>query len=186
MNVSHSAAFGVGLLHGGELVFAYAADGAYPVVGEVGERCSGLDAVVGVAYCGVVDPVAYFTYVFLLVHSYILLFVGFNFHEHYFCIRFGCHAVGNALAHEHELAHAEAVLHVGHGEFHFTFHDIHHYLGRRQVFGQSLPLAESEERHAAIGVFEDVFEVYFVGACRHLLGKNLYFAEFEICIEHFI
>lgn len=37
VNVSHSAAFGVSLLHWGELVFAYAADGAYPVVGDVGE-----------------------------------------------------------------------------------------------------------------------------------------------------
>ena len=42
------------LLSGAELVFAYAAEGANPVSGEVFEGGAGGDAVVGVACCGVV------------------------------------------------------------------------------------------------------------------------------------
>lgn len=54
-----------------ELVFADSADWAYPVVGDFGEGGAGGDAVVGVTYFGVVDPIAYFTYVFF-VHSFVL------------------------------------------------------------------------------------------------------------------
>lgn len=66
------------LFHGCELVFAYAADGAYPVVGEVGKCGPGLDAVVGVSYCRVVYPVADFTYIFLVHSSDSLIGVSIN------------------------------------------------------------------------------------------------------------
>ena len=38
----------------GELILAYAAEGAYPVSGEVFKGCAGSDAVFGITYCGVV------------------------------------------------------------------------------------------------------------------------------------
>lgn len=50
-----------------ELIFADAADRAHPIVGKIGERSPGRNTVVGVAHSRVIDPVTYFTYVF--VHS---------------------------------------------------------------------------------------------------------------------
>lgn len=50
-----------------ELVLAYAADGAYPVVGQVFKLGAGRNPAVGIAYGGVIDPVADFANVF--VHS---------------------------------------------------------------------------------------------------------------------
>lgn len=50
-----------------ELIFAYTADRAHPIVGKIGERSPGRNTVLGVAHSRVIDPVTYFTYVF--VHS---------------------------------------------------------------------------------------------------------------------
>lgn len=47
-----------------EIIFADTADGAYPVVWDILESCSGRDAAVGIACRGIVDPVAYCTSVF--------------------------------------------------------------------------------------------------------------------------
>ena len=44
-----------------ELVFAYATDGAYPIIGDILKGCSWLDATIGISYCGVIDVTAYFT-----------------------------------------------------------------------------------------------------------------------------
>ena len=51
----------------GELVLAYAAYRAYPIVGQVFKLGAGSDTAFGVAYCGVVIPIADFANVF--VHS---------------------------------------------------------------------------------------------------------------------
>ena len=48
-------------LLGLKVALADAADGAYPVVGDVLKRCSCGDAAIGITYCGVVDVAAYFT-----------------------------------------------------------------------------------------------------------------------------
>ena len=50
-----------------EILFPYAADGAYPIVGDILEGGAGGDSSVGVAYRGVINPVAYLTSV--LFHS---------------------------------------------------------------------------------------------------------------------
>ena len=47
-------------LLGLELVFAYATDGAYPIIGDILKGCSWLDATVGISYCGVIDVTANF------------------------------------------------------------------------------------------------------------------------------
>lgn len=51
----------------GKLVFADPTYGAYPVVGQIVKTCSGGNAVVRVAYFGIIFPLAHFTVVF--VHS---------------------------------------------------------------------------------------------------------------------
>jgi hypothetical protein len=51
-----------------ELVFAYSADGAYPILGEFFKRGSGCYAVVGIAYGGIILVSADFTYV--LTHNH--------------------------------------------------------------------------------------------------------------------
>ena len=43
-----------------EFVFAYATDGAYPIIGNILKGCSWLDATVGISYCGVIDVTANF------------------------------------------------------------------------------------------------------------------------------
>ncbi len=48
-----------------ELVFAYSADGANPIVGDVFKFSSGSDAAIGVANRGVINPIANFTDVFI-------------------------------------------------------------------------------------------------------------------------
>ena len=53
-----------------EILFPYAADGAYPIVGDILEGGAGGDSSVGVAYRGVINPVAYFTSVFF--HLFII------------------------------------------------------------------------------------------------------------------
>ena len=45
----------------GELVFAYAANRAYPIFGDILECCSWLDTTVGVSYCWVIHITADFT-----------------------------------------------------------------------------------------------------------------------------
>ena len=57
--------FGLGF---GELVFAYSADGAYPILGEFFKRGAGCYAVVGIAYGGIILVSADFTYV--LAHNH--------------------------------------------------------------------------------------------------------------------
>lgn len=47
-------------LLGLKLVFAYATDGAYPIIGDILKGCSWLDATVGISYCGVIDVTANF------------------------------------------------------------------------------------------------------------------------------
>ncbi len=44
-----------------EIALADAADGAYPIVGDVLKRCSCGDAAIWITYCGVVDVTANFT-----------------------------------------------------------------------------------------------------------------------------
>ena len=44
-----------------EIALANAADGAYPIVGDVLKRCSCGDAAIGISYCGVVDVTANLT-----------------------------------------------------------------------------------------------------------------------------
>lgn len=41
-----------------KVFFADSADGAYPVIGNIFESCAGSHSVVGVANCGIIDPVA--------------------------------------------------------------------------------------------------------------------------------
>ena len=48
------------LLLGLKVALADAADGAYPVVGDVLKRCSSGDTAIGISYCGVVDVTANF------------------------------------------------------------------------------------------------------------------------------
>ena len=48
-----------------KFIFAYAAEGANPVFGEVFKGCAGFDAGIGVAHFGVVNPVADNTFVLL-------------------------------------------------------------------------------------------------------------------------
>ena len=43
-----------------EIVLANAADGAYPVVGNVLKRCSCGNTAIGITYCGVIDVTANF------------------------------------------------------------------------------------------------------------------------------
>ena len=43
-----------------ELVFAYATDGANPIIGDILKGCSWLDATIGISYCGIIDVTAYF------------------------------------------------------------------------------------------------------------------------------
>ena len=50
-------------VNGAEFVLAYAAEGAYPVFGEFFEWGAWLDAVVGVAYCGIILVAAYVAYI---------------------------------------------------------------------------------------------------------------------------
>ncbi len=47
-----------------EVVFVYAAEGANEIFGEVLEFCAGLDIKFGRAFFFVVNPTAYFTYIF--------------------------------------------------------------------------------------------------------------------------
>lgn len=67
-----------------EVFFSYAADGADPVVGKVFEGCSGCDSCVGVAFFGVVNPLAdganvlfHFLYVLLFIVYWFLVCVYF-------------------------------------------------------------------------------------------------------------
>lgn len=46
------------MLFFGEIVFAYAAEGAYPVLGDIFPGSAWLDAVVGIAHFGVVNVTA--------------------------------------------------------------------------------------------------------------------------------
>jgi hypothetical protein len=52
----------------GELVFTGSAERANPIIGKVLKRCSGSDAAVGIAYCGIVLVSAQVTYV--LTHNH--------------------------------------------------------------------------------------------------------------------
>ena len=47
-----------GLLFYREVLFAYSADGAYPILGEILEGCAWSDAAVGIAYFGVINITA--------------------------------------------------------------------------------------------------------------------------------
>lgn len=178
------------LFHGCELVFAYAADGAYPVVGEVGKCGSRLDAVVGVSYGRVVYPVANFTYIFL-VHNIIvrygvmnlfmlvcLLASVFDFHEQNFGIGRSYHAVRNALAHEHEVVGLDGVEFVEHGKLYLALYNVDHHLGWRQVCFELLPGLEGQQRHTAAGIGKDIFEMYTFFSSLELLGKVVDFAKF--------
>ena len=53
------------LLDNLEIVFAYAAEGANPVVGDIFKRGTRLDAAFGVSNGGVILPAAYFTNIFI-------------------------------------------------------------------------------------------------------------------------
>lgn len=46
-------------------ILAYATFGTYPVIGQIGKRCSRFDAIVGIAYCRIIDPTTYGTNIFL-------------------------------------------------------------------------------------------------------------------------
>ena len=58
-----------GVLSLGKFVLAYATEGAYPILGQVFKSGSRLDAVVGIAYGGVVLVPAHVTYV--LFHKWL-------------------------------------------------------------------------------------------------------------------
>ena len=47
-----------------EIVFVYAAERAYEVIGKILEFCAGFDTVIGIAYSFVIFPSAYFTNIF--------------------------------------------------------------------------------------------------------------------------
>ena len=53
------------LLDNAEVVLANTAEGAYPVVWNILESCSRLDAAVRIAYFRVIDITAYITYILL-------------------------------------------------------------------------------------------------------------------------
>lgn len=50
-----------------EHIFAYAAERAYPIIGYIFEFSAGSNAMLGIAYFGVVNPVTYGAYI-LLIH----------------------------------------------------------------------------------------------------------------------
>ena len=64
------------LLLGLEVVLADAADGAYPIVGDVLKRCSCGDAAIGITYCGVVDVTANFTNVLHKLLNFLVINEG--------------------------------------------------------------------------------------------------------------
>ena len=72
------------MLLGLEIILADAADGAYPIVGDVLERCSWGNATIGISYCGVVDVAANFANV---LHNFLKVLV----------INEGCYSVNNPL-----------------------------------------------------------------------------------------
>ena len=65
----------------GELILAYAAEGADKIVGEILPLCTCRNAVIGIAYSFVVFVAAYITYVF---HDKYLRFVLLLAHTPYF------------------------------------------------------------------------------------------------------
>jgi hypothetical protein len=56
-----------------EFVFAYTANGAYPIIGDILKSCSWLNTTVRVTYCGVIDITANFTNV---LHNYECLVIN--------------------------------------------------------------------------------------------------------------
>lgn len=50
-------------LHGAEIFLAYTASGAYPILGQILESCSGLNTIVRVSFSGVIDVAAYIAFV---------------------------------------------------------------------------------------------------------------------------
>ncbi len=55
----------VGSVNLGKLILTYSAERAYPIVGQIFESCAGLDTVFGVTYFRVINPIAYFAYIFI-------------------------------------------------------------------------------------------------------------------------
>lgn len=53
----------------GKLIFANSAERTYEIVGEILKGSSGSNAVFGIAYFRVINPITYFTYVF--IHNFV-------------------------------------------------------------------------------------------------------------------
>lgn len=62
-----------------EVILANSADGAHPIIGEFLKGSTGLDAVIGIAYFGVVHVAAYVTYILLHSLQFFLVNIRFTF-----------------------------------------------------------------------------------------------------------
>ena len=56
-----------------EIVLAYSAKGANKILGKILKLCAGSNTVIGIAYCLVIFPSAYVTYIFHNKHSFKIL-----------------------------------------------------------------------------------------------------------------
>jgi hypothetical protein len=61
---SHPVFFNTSVLVGDEVLFAYAANGAAPIVGKILKRGAGSDTAVGIALCGVINVAARLAHIF--------------------------------------------------------------------------------------------------------------------------
>ena len=89
------------LLLDGEIVFAYAADGAYPIFGNVFKGCAGGDAAIGVAYFGVIHITAGFANVLLHKLFNVLMFSVFQYGVDFLNDRFGFDIVQTGVVAAH-------------------------------------------------------------------------------------